>query len=78
MWRGEDKKCKKYNKKKENFFCSSKLSLVGGRDYAGFGEWSGLKTKIGSALLDCFKLHYSLPFKETFYEKNFFVLLKDI
>ena len=37
---------------------------------------SGLKTKIGSTLLDCFKLHYPLPFKETFCEKNFFCPLE--
>lgn len=70
MWRGGDKKCEKYKKKKETSPCSSKLFLEGGGLKQNLGEGSGLKSKIGSATLNYFKLHYPFPFKETFCERT--------
>lgn len=67
MWRGGDKKCEKYKKKKETSPCSSKPSLgVGVGVEQDLGEGSGLKRKIGSATLYYFKPPYPFPFKETF------------
>lgn len=58
MRRGGDKKCEKYNKKKETFPVHLAF-FVGEGIRQDLGEGSGLKSKIGCAVLNCFKLFFS-------------------